>query len=277
MPIALESSKSDLIWQPIPKSSQELTIATRADQTLACGTRGGGKTVAQLMCFLQHVGRGLGKHWKGIMLDTQYNALEDIKSKTDELFTHCGGKFNKARTDYCWYWPGGEKFFLRAARTVKEVKPYLGHEYSFIAFNELTKWNTSEVYDHLQATIRASKLRQMGIEPRTVATTNPYGTGAIWVKDRWIDTKVPYGWLASDMVRVDLGHGKYVNVEKTKIAIPSSFKENPHYTPDDIANLYQACEGRPELYEAWIKGSWDAPYMEGAFRLCLETQRSYCG
>ena len=264
MPNALRSSTSAPIWQPIPNSSQELTIATEADQTLACGTRGGGKTMAQLMCFLQHVGRGFGPNWNGIIFDTEYKALADIEAKTHELFEPTGGKFNRSRADYCWHWPGGERFFLRAARTVKEAKGYLGHEYAFIAFNELTKWHTSEVLDHALATIRASKLRKMGLKPRVVMTTNPYGPGAIWVKDRYIDTKVPYGWLSSDLIPIDVGGGKVIEIPKTKIAIPSSYKENPHYSPQDVANLYQACEGRPELYEAWVRGSWDAPYLEGA-------------
>ena len=219
--------------------------------------------MAQLMCFLQHVGRGFGQHWRGVMIDTEYKALEDIRAKTDDLFVYAGGKFNKAKTDYFWHWPSGEKLYLRAAKTVNEARGFLGHEYAFIGFNELTKWNTSEVFDHMLATIRADKLRKMGIQPRTVMTTNPYGPGAIWVKERYIDI-IPYGWLSADTVPIDLGDGKVVNVEKSKIAIPSSYKENPHYSPEDIANLLEACEGRPELFEAWVKGNWDAPYMDGA-------------
>ena len=220
--------------------------------------------MAQLMCFLQHVGRGFGPFWCGLMLDVEYKPLEDIKAKGNLLFAGSGGRFKNNKADYFWEWPGGEKLFLRAARNIDTAENFLGHGYAYIAFNELTKWQTSEVYDRLLATIRAAELRAMGIKPLVFSTTNPYGPGAIWAKDRFIGI-IPYGWLHSEEVEVPLDlEGNVTTVQKTKVAIPGSFLENPHYTAEDRANLLEACQDRPELYKAWVEGSWDAPYMDGA-------------
>ena len=215
------------------------------------------------MCFLQHVGTGLGKLWRGIVIDTEYKPLEDIKAKTSDLFEYSGGRFLKARSDYHWVWPTGETFYLRAAKNVEEANRFLGHEYSFIAFNEITKWNTSEVFDHIQATMRTGNLRKLGVRPLIFCTTNPYGTGAVWVRDKWINLHVPMQSLAIEEVEVETLDG-IVNVNKSKIAIHGSFVENPHYTNEDRANLMEACRDRPELYAAWVLGSWDAPYLDGA-------------
>ena len=215
------------------------------------------------MCFLQWVNRGYGRLWRGVIIDTEYKPLEDIKNKTFELFSSTGGKFHRAKSDYYWEWPSGETFYLRAAKNIEEANRFLGHEYSFIAFNEITKWNTSEVFDHIQATMRTGKLRQMGVRPIIFCTTNPYGTGAVWVKDKWIDIPIPMGMMAIEDIEVPTDKG-IVIVQKSKIAIRGSFIENPHYTVEDRANLMQACQDRPELYEAWVRGSWDAPYIDGA-------------
>lgn len=216
------------------------------------------------MCFLQHVGRGHGTAWHGVMVDVEYKQLDDIRMKGEELFRWSGARFNKAMKDYCWIWPGGEVLKLRAAKTLEQARGFLGHEYSFIAFNELTKWQNSMIYDEFLATIRAAKLRAMGINPVVFSTTNPYGPGAIWVLDRFLG-KVPYGWLGAEDVEVpvDLA-GNVQTIRKTKVAIPGSFLENPYYTLEDRANLLEACRDRPELYKAWVEGSWDAPFLDGA-------------
>ena len=217
------------------------------------------------MCFLQYVGRGYGSYLRGIIVDTEYKPLEDIKAQGERLYTYSGAKFKHNRADYCWEWPGGEKLFLRAAKTMGDAEKFLGHSYSYIGLNEITKWNTSEVHDRLLATIRAGELRAMGIKPLVFSTTNPYGSGAIWVKRRFINLPLPYGWLNEELVEVPVDlSGKYETIRRSKIAIPGSFRENPFYTLEDRANLLEACEGRPELYAAWVNGSWDAPYMDGA-------------
>ncbi len=59
----------DVIWEPIPGSSQEFALDTRCHHTLYTGARGPGKTDTQLMRFRRRVGCGYGSYWRGAIFD----------------------------------------------------------------------------------------------------------------------------------------------------------------------------------------------------------------
>ena len=257
-----ENSERVVHWQAIPDSAQELAIDTRADQTLFCGTRGSGKTIAQLMCFRKDVGVGFAKAWRGVIFDVEYKPLEDIKAKTMELFVGLGDGATFNESKYFWHWPTGEKLFLRAARTVKDAEDYLGHEYPFIGFNELSKWPTSELYDRLLGTQRCAKARELGIRPKVFSTTNPYGAGTAWIKSRFIEP-APYGVVVKEEVDVPVGQGKTETIVKSSVALAGSFEENPFYPPEQVATLMQAVRDNPHLEAAWLRCDWDAAYVDG--------------
>ena len=70
-----------VIWEPL-KGSQELLMACPANIILAQGGRGYGKTDCQIMRFRSQVGKGYGRFWKGLIVDTQLSTLDDIVNKT---------------------------------------------------------------------------------------------------------------------------------------------------------------------------------------------------
>lgn len=249
-------------WQPIPGSTQELAVDARVDQLLFCGTRGSGKTAGQLMCFRKNVGIGYGAAWCGVIFDVEYKPLENLKAQSRKFFEGLGdgAQFNESK--YFWHWPTKEKLFLRAAKTVKDAEDYLGHEYAFIGFNELSKWPTAELYLHLSATQRCPEAQRLGFRPIMFSTTNPYGTGTAWIKDYFI-TPEPYGHVIKTDVEVSLGEGKYQSVTKTRMAIAGSYEENPYYPPEQVATLQEAVKDNPHLEAAWLRCDWDAAFFDG--------------
>ena len=252
-----------LKWQPIP-GLQSLAVDTRADQTLYCGTRGCGKTAAQLMFFAAQTGKGFGPDFKGILLDTEYKALEDIKAQGKKFFESLGNcKFKDSFTHYYFEWSTGEKLFLRAAKTVADARKHLGHEYSYIMFNELSKWQNSQVYDFFLANLRVGRIS--GGPPRRVfSTTNPYGPGTTWIKRRFVQP-VPAGHLNEEIVRVPWTNNTFKEVTKTKILISGNYTQNPHYRPEDVANLMESVKNDPARKAAWLFCDWDASFVDGAF------------
>jgi hypothetical protein len=70
--------KFEAVWTPIPGSSQELAINSRAHITLYAGARGPGKTDTQLMRFRRNVGQGYGAFWRGVIFDREYKNLDDL-------------------------------------------------------------------------------------------------------------------------------------------------------------------------------------------------------
>ena len=252
-----------MTWQPIP-GLQTLAVDSRADQTLYCGTRGCGKTAAQLMFFLLQVGRGWGEKFLGIIFDTEYKSLENIKAQGKKFFEPMGNcVFKESPGLYYFEWKTGERLYLRAATSYQEAIKYLGHEYTYIFFNELSKWQNSDLYDHMLGTMRVGMIR--GAPPtRIFSTTNPYGPGTPWIKRRFILPK-PAGQLMKETFTVPLGQGRYQEVVKSKVVISGNYTQNPYFRPEDIANLMESCRNDPERQRAWLFCDWNAAYVDGAF------------
>jgi len=80
------------------------------------GTRGPGKTDAQLMAFRKHVGRGYGRFWRGVIFDREYKNLDDLISKSLRWFPQLDGpkpKFLSSTSDLKWVWETGEELLFR--------------------------------------------------------------------------------------------------------------------------------------------------------------------
>ena len=56
----------EVVWAPQP-GSQVAFASCPVYECLYEGTRGPGKTVSLLMSWLQHVGRGWGAEWRGVL------------------------------------------------------------------------------------------------------------------------------------------------------------------------------------------------------------------
>lgn len=254
------SQNINVVWSPFPGTSQELVASSPAKVTLHCGTRGGGKTDSQIMRFRSQVGRGYGKFWRGIIFDREYKNLDDIVSKTKYWFPQFkdGAKFHASKGEYKWTWPSGEELLLRAAKDVKDYDDFHGHEYTFIGWNELTKWPDRRLFDKMMSTLRSSFVSDGTLSPIPLwvhATTNPHGPGHNWVKQQFIDP-APYGKLVKTVTTIESpATGELVDVETTQVAIFSHWRENPLLPLDYIAGLVN--ESDDSLREAWANGNWD--------------------
>jgi hypothetical protein len=144
------------VWRPL-KGSQELALCCPANEILYSGTRGPGKTDAQIMDFRKMVGQGYGQFWKGIIFDRQYKNLDDVISKTKRWFPKFqdGARFIGSGA-LKWVWPTGEELLFRHCKTDSDYNNYHGHEYPWIAWNELTKYPTSSMYDAMMSCNRTS-------------------------------------------------------------------------------------------------------------------------
>lgn len=215
------------------------------------------------MFFLAQVGKGYGEAFKGIIFDTEYKSLEDIKAQAKKFFLPLGGcVFKDAFANYYFEWTTGERLYLRAAVKIEDARKYLGHEYSYILFNELSKWQNSELYDFMLSTMRIGS--KIDLPTRVFSTTNPYGPGAPWVKKRFVEG-TPSGVVKKEDFEVWLGGEKYQTVTKTKVLISGNYTQNPYYRAEDIANLMESVEHNPELKAAWMYCDWNASYVDGAF------------
>lgn len=278
-------------WKPLP-GSQTLAMSFGGNIILYHGTRGPGKTDAQLMRFRRNVGLGYGRHWRGIIFDKEYKNLDDLVSKSQRWFPSIhdpAGKprFLASKSDYRWVWPGGEELLFRAIKRPSDYWSYHGQEFPFIGWNELTKYQNGELFEAMMSCNRTSfrpedypltidgeifnrtgQVVYVGEEERNAvpyqlpriplevfATCNPHGVGHNWVKKRFINA-APMGKLVRTSVNVfNPQTQQREDVVKTQVHLFGSYRENKYLPPEYIATLEAITDKNKR--KAWLGGSWD--------------------
>lgn len=238
-------------WAPQP-GSQELFLACPLPEVLLHGTRGGGKTDALLMDYAQHVGRGYGAAWRGILFRETYPQLADVVAKSERWFRVIfpGAVFNRQRM--AWEWPSGEVLFFRHMKRPEDYWNYHGHEYPWIGWEELTNWADDRCYKSMFSCNRSSSLPP-GAPRKIRSTTNPYGVGHGWVKARFrLDGE---WWKTIVVTDAKDERGK---PEPVRCAIHSHIDENKVLLASDPnykSNISAAAQNSA-MAEAWEHGSW---------------------
>lgn len=235
-------------------SSQGLFLTASIDEVLYQGTRGPGKTECLLMCFAQHVGKGYGSHWTGVIFRESYKELDDIVAKSQRLFPVMFPKarFYRGKGDYKWVWPSGEVLMFRAGAAANDYWQYHGQELPFQGYEELTNQKSGDFYLAMHSCCRSTGPEEM---PRIIrATTNSYGPGFLWVKDRFID-RAPAGVPVTEVYENPLT-GEEITM--TRMHIFGHWSENTALAEKDptyIARLM--ADDDEDRRESWLTGSWD--------------------
>lgn len=239
-------------WAPQDGSQNDFLKAVGIFELLYHGTRGPGKTDALLMSFANEVGKGHGAAWRGIIFRQTYPQLADVQAKSEKWFRVIFGnraKFNKSKM--MWEWDTGEVLLLRHMNSPSDYWNYHGHEYPFIGWEELCNWSTDECFKSMFSCCRSST---PGVPRMVRATTNPYGPGHNWVKDRY---RLHGNW--KDTVLITDAKDDQGRPEPIRCAIHGNIKENklllaadPNYEQTIIASA-----SNPAMAKAWLEGSWD--------------------
>lgn len=260
------SDDYNVIWEPLD-GSQALSISCPCNHILYEGTRGPGKTDAQLMFFRQFVGIGYGPFWRGVIFDREYKNLDDLISKSKRWFPQFGdgAKFISSVSQLKWVWPTGEELWFRTMKSEDDYWNYHGHEFPFIGWNELTKQPNGDLYDMAMSLNRTSFLPSRNSPDRNnplpevplvvFSTTNPYGVGHNWVKQRFIDPAPPGQIVRMTRDVFNPRTQQREPVTKTQVRIFGSYKENIFLSPEYIAELESITDVNKR--RAWLWGDWD--------------------
>lgn len=241
-----------IAWSPQDGSQAFFLESWQIFEVLYHGTRGPGKTDSLLMSYAMHVGKGHGAAWRGIIFRQTYPQLADVQAKSEKWFRIIFGataKFNK--TKMMWEWDTGEVLMFRHMNSPSDYWNYHGHEYPFIGWEELCNWATDECFKSMFSCCRSST---PGVPRMIRATTNPYGPGHNWVKERY---RLHGQWWK--VVIVADATDDAGRLEPTRCAIHGHINENkillaadPNYVQTIIASA-----SNPAMAEAWLNGSWD--------------------
>lgn len=247
-------------------------------------------TVTQLMRFRRGVGLGYGPFWRGVIFDVEFKHFADIVEQSKRFFYafNDGAVFKESASEYKWVWPTGEELLFRHAKKIGDYEDFHGHEYPFLAWNELTKYATPDLYEKMMSINRtsftpeihtpheiakegdkyaiecsdgiwrvfktANRLPLPSIRLQVFSTTNPSGVGHNWVKRSIID-KSEAGEIYRVYFKVYNPRTKQEEtIVKTQVHIFGSWRENIYLPPQYIAKLMEIKE--PNLRRAWLGGDW---------------------
>lgn len=231
---------------PLP-GSQEAFLACPDEEVLYEGPRGPGKTDGLLLKFYQHVGKGYGNEWRGIIFRRSFPELRDIIEKSLRLFTQLcpGAKYNSS--DHVWTFPDKAKLWFAHFEKPEDYWRYHGHAYPFQGWEELCTWPSDECLKRMKSCLRSTV---PGIPKQIVSTANPYGVGHNWVKARY-RLPLSHGRIIGPLIKDEDGSIRRV--------IHGELRENIvmlHADPDYVNRLRGAARNEAEL-KAWIHGDWN--------------------
>jgi len=229
------------MWEPQPK--QRLALMSKDFELFFGGARGGGKSDFLLADFARGIEHG--DAYTGIIFRHTYPQLEELISRSYDLYKPLGGTYNQK--DNIWKFPTGAKLKMRPLENDRDVRSYQGHQYQFVAFDEVTNWATDYAYLTLFGCVRSAK----GVPCFVRAAANPRGPGHQWVKRRFIDPAPPMTPFRDP----DTG--------LSRVFIPSFITDNLALMKNDPTYEIRLKALPPSLYKAYRFGDWDT--IEGQF------------
>lgn len=239
---------TSIIWSP--QERQSLMMSRPEYEALYGGAAGGGKTDYLITEALRQVDV---PHYRAIIFRKTYPELEDVISRSHELY---GSAFPKARyneSKHAWKFPSGAMIYFGSMQHTRDKLRYQGRHFDFIGFDELTHFKQEE-YEYLFSRCRSSG---PGLRNYIRSTANPGGPGHPWVKARFVSIANP-GTSVVTAVKIKTPDGGEIEMEKDRIFIPSSVFDNPELlknNPEYIASLAMMPEAEKN---ALLYGDWDS-------------------
>lgn len=217
-------------------------LAADEKDVLYGGAAGGGKSYAMLVDPLRYAHK---KAHRALILRRSMPELREMIDKSRELYPQAfpGAKFREV--EKLWNFPSGAKIEFGFLERDADVYRYQGQAYSWIGFDEITHLPTEFSWNYL-----ASRLRTTDPEIKTYlrCTANPGGSGAHWVKKRYIEpNESNKSFIGEDGL--------------TRKFIPAKLQDNPYLAKDGVYE--QMLKSLPPIQRRQLlEGNWEV--AEGA-------------
>lgn len=216
----------DVIWTPQPKQARALKCP--AFELFFGGAAGGGKSDFLLMDFLNGA-RTYGRYWAGIIFRRTNSELEQLLKRAHELYEPVGGIWKGAasgESHNTWKFKNGATLKMRYLEREEDVGRYQGHEYTWIAIDELGNYPTPYCWTYMISRARSTR----GVPCFIRGTANPGGVGHGWIKQRFMDGHTPNRIFYSESTDFE---GK---VSRTsRCFIPSTLDDNKFLLSTDYS------------------------------------------
>ena len=233
--------KENVIFSPNEGPQTDFLAAGETD-VLYGGAAGGGKSYAMLVDPLRFAHRGAHR---ALILRRSMPELRELIDKSRELYPKAFPGCKYREVEKLWNFPSGAKVEFGFLERDADVYRYQGQAYSWIGFDEITHLPTEFSWNYLASRLRTTDSE---IVPYMRCTANPGGSGAQWVKKRYISPSPPNAsFMGDDGI--------------TRKFIPARLNDNPYLAQD--GRYEQMLKSLPPTQrKQLLEGNWEI--AEGA-------------
>ena len=250
---ALASLPRIIPWRSQPGPQTTAIRRHLISELLYGGAVFGGKSDYLLGDYAQDVPSPYGAHWHGILFRKNYPQLEDLISRSKEIYPPWFPGVSWSNQTKTWTWPNGATLKMRFMESDDDWMQYWGHAYTWIGWDEIALWDNPTPYLRMKARLRSASARIPN--KRIRASANPGGPGHHWVRAYWKIDEYPLG---DHVFTPDDGSGMQ------RLFVKARLKDNKIGIANDPgyeARLEGA--GSPTFIRAIKEGDWSV--IEGAF------------
>ena len=244
----------ETIWTPTAK--QQLLLSCPVYEVMFGGAAGGGKSDALLLDHVKqhrvvhehYQATGIRTRGRAILLRKEFGRLKDLMFRAANLFpVVSGGKMRWRENDHMWYCECGYRFEFGHLEGAQDHLNYVGQEFSAIYIDQVEEI-PYEQYSMLKTRVRTS---EEILKPLLCIrlTANPMGRHADWVKKRFVEPNRKGFQVITEVIETSQGP-----VERTRVFIPSTLRDNPYLPKEYEAELLSAPE---HIRRALLDGDWD--------------------
>jgi len=239
-----------------PKQARASLLANVADELLYGGSAGGGKSVwlrnYAIRFALEHDGAYIG------LLRRDLQRLKKTHARPLTLLLRGIAVLN--RSDWTWTFPNGSVLQFVGLQYEGDELNYNSTEFDLLCWDDLTEFSLSQ-YTYMLSRLRSTR----GHRPRSVAATNPIGTGYSWVKRYWVKPKPADMALGQalpqpyQMWSPPLPDSPEAATGPSRAFVPATVYDNPALlasNPGYIVRLRAEPDARKR--RALLDGDWDA-------------------
>lgn len=234
---------SNVIWKPQPR---QVAFMQRTEyEALYGGSAGGGKSDALLAEALRQVNH---KHYRAIIFRKTYPETQELVDRSWDIYKRAFPKAKYNENKHFWQFPSGAKIYFGSMQHTKDRKKYQGRQYAFIGFDEVTHFSWQE-YSYM---FSRNRPKAQGLISYIRCATNPGGVGHGWVKDRFIQGKIPNKRYVETIIV------EGVEYKKDRVFIPSTVFDNKillENDPNYIASLAMLPDAE---MQALLYGDWNS-------------------
>lgn len=242
------------------------------------GSKGSGKSNGLVADFMQDVGKGYGKWWKGLIVRKTKGQLKELIDIVREIALNCFPGTEEKEGGLLWIFPDGETLRLIGIERPEDYGRIHGIGFTWFGWDELTLFADEELFDRVNANLRSGApeiIREATPKKPAVlkselealmrirATTNSDGIGAHWVRRRFKSPECDNRMQVTRRKKRNKKTGKIETAITTQICITSETHENTHLSEGYDDTILDMTKNNPGLRKSWRDNEWDM--LSGAY------------